>query len=59
MIWHLCGQAFSNYVYVNLDLIGQERSEKVMFVELRDVSPIEAESLARPWASTGIDVDAS
>ena len=46
MIWRLCGQAFSDYVYVNLDLIGQERSEKVVFVELRDVTPIDAGSLA-------------
>ncbi len=46
VIWRFCGQAFSDYVYVNLDLIGQERSEKVVFVELRDVTPIDAGSLA-------------
>ncbi len=40
VIWRLGGQAFSDYVYVNLDLIGAERSEKVVFIELRDVAPV-------------------
>lgn len=48
VIWRLCGRVFSDYVYVNLDLIGAERSEKVAFVELRDVTPIEAGSPTGP-----------
>ena len=42
VIWRLCGAVFADHVYVNLDLVGAERSEKVAFVELRDVAPIEA-----------------
>ncbi|WP_205625854.1 hypothetical protein, partial [Ensifer aridi] len=41
VIWRLCSAPFADYVYVNLDLIGRERSEKVVFLELRDVVPIE------------------
>ena len=41
VVWRLCSAAFDDYVYINLDLIGQERSEKVVFVELRDVVPID------------------
>ncbi|WLS01401.1 hypothetical protein [Shinella sumterensis] len=41
VVWRLCSPVFADYVYVNLDLIGQERSEKVVFVELRDVEPID------------------
>ncbi|WP_430912186.1 hypothetical protein [Methylobacterium sp. sgz302541] len=40
VIWRLCSAVFADHVYVNLDLIGAERSEKVAFVELRDVAPI-------------------
>lgn len=41
VIWRLCSATFADHVYVNLDLIGAERSEKVVFVKLRDVVPIE------------------
>lgn len=41
VIWRLCSASFADHVYVNLDLIGAERSEKVVFVELRDIAPIE------------------
>ncbi len=41
VVWRLCSPVFADYVYVNLDLIGKERSEKVVFVELRDVDPID------------------
>lgn len=41
VVWRLCSSTFADYVYVNLDLVGQERSEKVIFIELRDVMPIE------------------
>jgi hypothetical protein len=41
VIWRLCSTVFADHVYVNLDLIGAERSEKVVFVELRDVAPID------------------
>lgn len=40
-VWRTCGPPFDDYVHVNLDLVGQERTEKVVFVELRDVEPIE------------------
>ncbi|WP_430442303.1 hypothetical protein [Shinella sp.] len=41
VFWRLCSSTFADYVYVNLDLAGQERSEKVIFIELRDVMPID------------------
>jgi hypothetical protein len=41
VIWRLCSAVFADHVYVNLDLIGAERSEKIVFVELRDVAPSE------------------
>lgn len=40
VIWRLCSAAFNDHTYVNLDLIGAERSEKIRMVELRDVEPI-------------------
>ena len=43
IVWRLCGEPFADYVHINLDLIGQERSEKVVLVELRDVEPTEGE----------------
>ena len=42
VVWRLCSTPFADYVYINLDLIGQERSEKVILVELRDIVPIES-----------------
>ncbi|KOX60315.1 hypothetical protein ADL19_02395 [Streptomyces purpurogeneiscleroticus] len=50
VVWRLCRPAFADHAYVNLDLIGAERSEKVVFVELCDVEPIEAAAFraARP-----------
>ncbi|XOK15594.1 hypothetical protein ACI6PO_28000 (plasmid) [Agrobacterium tumefaciens] len=41
VVWRLCSPIFADYVYINLDLVGQERSEKVIFIELRDVTPID------------------
>ena len=41
VVWRLCSSTFADYVYVNLDLVGQERSEKVIFINLRDVTPID------------------
>lgn len=40
VIWRLCCSSFAVHVYGHLDLIGAERSEKVVFVELRDIAPI-------------------
>ncbi len=41
VIWRTCSSVFADYVHVNLDLVGQERTEKIVFVELRDVMPID------------------
>lgn len=41
VVWRLCSPTFADYAYINLDLVGQERSEKVIFIELRDVTPID------------------
>ncbi|MDR6671193.1 hypothetical protein [Rhizobium sp. 1399] len=41
VIWRLCSAVFADYVYVNLDPRGRERSEKIAFIELRDIEPIE------------------
>jgi hypothetical protein len=40
VIWRLCSPVFADHVYLFLDLVGQESSEKRAFVELRDVEPI-------------------
>jgi hypothetical protein len=44
VVWRVCKEPFADYVHINLDLIGQERTEKVVFVELRDVEPIDSEN---------------
>lgn len=40
VVWRLCSPVFADMVYVNLDLVGNERTEKLAFVEVRDVEPI-------------------
>ena len=40
VIWRI-SSTFTDYVHVYLDPVGAERSEKIVFVELRDVEPIE------------------
>ena len=40
LVWRLCSPVFADHVYVNLDLVGAERSEKIAFLELRDIEPI-------------------
>ncbi|UHC17865.1 hypothetical protein LRS73_08415 [Methylobacterium currus] len=47
VIWRLCSAVFADHVYVNLNLIGAERSEKVVFVELRDVATVEMQRKAQ------------
>lgn len=40
-VWRICSPVFPEWTYVNLDLTGAERSEKVEFLEIRDLEPIE------------------
>lgn len=40
VVWRLCSPVFADRVYVYLDLVGTERTEKIAFVEVRDVEPI-------------------
>ncbi|WP_320188742.1 hypothetical protein RMS29_027880 (plasmid) [Agrobacterium rosae] len=40
VIWRLCSTAFADRVYVNFDPLMRERSEKIAFLELRDIIPI-------------------
>lgn len=40
VVWRLCSPVFADRVYVYLDAVGNERSEKIAFVEVRDVEPI-------------------
>lgn len=40
VVWRLCSRVFADRVYVYLDPAGKERTEKVAFVEVRDVEPI-------------------
>ena len=42
VVWRI-SRTFTDYVHVYLDPVGAERSEKIVFVELRDVEPIEDE----------------
>ncbi|MBO9101878.1 MULTISPECIES: hypothetical protein [unclassified Rhizobium] len=41
VVWRLRSPVFADHIYINLDLVGQERSEKILLVELRDVEPVE------------------
>ncbi|WP_156420131.1 hypothetical protein [Aureimonas sp. N4] len=41
VIWRIASSVFPEWTYVNLDLIGAERTEKVEFLEIRDLEPIE------------------
>lgn len=41
VVWRLCSPVFADHVYVNLDLVGAERTEKIVFIELRDIEPVE------------------
>lgn len=40
VIFRLCGQVFADRVYMFLDPVGGERTEKVILVELRDLVPL-------------------
>ncbi len=40
VVWRI-SRTFTDYVHVYLDPVGAERSEKIVFIELRDVEPIE------------------
>ena len=41
VVWRLCSPVFADHTYVNLDLVGAERTEKIVFIELRDIEPVE------------------
>ena len=41
VIYRLCSPVFAERVYVFLDPVGGERAEKVAFVEIRDLEPIQ------------------
>lgn len=40
VIWRKASPVFADRGYVYLDLVGKERSEKIAYVEIRDVEPI-------------------
>ncbi|WP_454888068.1 hypothetical protein [Sphingomonas oryzagri] len=40
VVWRLCSPINADRVYVYLDAAGNERTEKIAFVEVRDVEPI-------------------
>lgn len=40
VVWRTCSPVFADHVYVYLDAVGNERTEKIAFVEVRDVEPI-------------------
>lgn len=42
VVWRIA-KVITDYVHIYLDPVGAERSEKIVFVELRDVEPIEDE----------------
>jgi hypothetical protein len=39
VVWRLCTGAFADHCYVFLDPVGGERTQKIVFVELRDLAP--------------------
>jgi hypothetical protein len=41
VVWRPCSAVFRDHVYVFLDPVGAERTDKIAFLELRDVEPIE------------------
>lgn len=47
VIWRLCSTVFADRCYVFLDPVGAERAEKIVFIELRDLSPC-ADSASLP-----------
>ncbi len=40
VIWRLCSAVFYDHVYVFLDPLGAERTDKIEMVELRDIEPL-------------------
>lgn len=40
VVWRLCSGTFSDHCYVFFDPVGGERTEKIEFVELRDLQPL-------------------
>lgn len=40
VIWRRCSPVFADHVYLSLDPVGKETSDKIAFVELRDVEPV-------------------
>lgn len=40
VIWRLCSPVFRERVYVYLDPVGAERTDKIEFVEIRDIEPL-------------------
>jgi hypothetical protein len=40
-VYRLCSPVFAERVYVFLDPVGSERAEKEVFVEIRDLEPID------------------
>lgn len=41
VVWRLCSSVFADRCYVFLDPLGQERTDKIEFLELRDIQPID------------------
>lgn len=39
VVWRLCSSVFTDHCRVFLDPVGAERTEKIVFVELRDLEP--------------------
>lgn len=40
VVWRLCSTVFADHCRVFLDPVGAERTEKIVFVELRDLQPL-------------------
>ena len=40
VVWRLCSSVFADHCRIFLDPVGAERSEKIVFVEVRDITPL-------------------
>src|SRR3546814_16782822 len=41
VVWRLCSSVFADHCRVFLDPVGAERAEKIVFIEIRDIAPLD------------------
>lgn len=51
VVWRLCSSVFADHCRVFLDPVGAERSEKIVFIEIRDIAPLASSASSLPMPS--------